>query len=275
MKVVTKELNISASEPVTLIPISDIHVGDIGFDKARLQSNIDWIKNNDAYTILLGDQIAAITGADKRFENDSIHPDFKNDLDNLPYAQTNAVAKMFEPIKDRVLAVMAGNHETKILKAYSFDSAAMLAEKLGVPRIMDPSVFRLKFRRTKTSIMTVDMFCTHGVGLGGGRQMGGTVNNMRSLATTFQADIYMAGHTHKLFVIEDNYMYANQNAKMVEKKRIFVNTGTYQGTYNLPEGVDTWGSRSTFSVPKLGSARLDFYLKTKGNKSYIDIHARV
>jgi predicted phosphodiesterase len=275
MQVITKEIKISMGEPVTLIPMSDIHAGDIGFDKEKLQQNIDWVRTHNAYVILLGDQIAAITGADKRFENTSIHPDYRDKLDNLPYEQTDAVRKMFEPIKDRVLAAMGGNHETKILKAYSFDSTDIFTKALDTPRMMDPSIFRLKFRRTKTSVFTVDLFCTHGVGLGGGRLMGGTVNNMRALANSFQADIYLAGHTHKLFVIEDNYLVPNQRGAMDERKRIFINTGTYQGTYNSPDDVDTWGSRSTFSPPKLGSARIDFYLKKKGGNHYIDTHARV
>ena len=274
MKVVTKELNISATEPVTLIPISDIHMGNVGCDVDKLKATVQWIKDNGAYTVLLGDQIDAIIGGDKRYENDSMHPDFLGSLDNLPYAQTAAVAKILKPIKDQILGVMGGNHEFTVKNHYSFDSTAVLADMLDAPKMTDPAFLRLRLRRTTTSVFTVDIFCTHGLALGGGRKIGGKLNNLRDLAAGFHGDIFLAGHTHQLFTVADRYIYPNQKGEVEYRTRTYVNTGSFQRTYNLDDDIDTWASRKAFMPEKTGVARIDMYLKTKADKTSIDVRSR-
>lgn len=274
MKVLTKEIKIGTDEPVTLIPISDIHLGNIGCDTKKLKGTVKWIKNNDAYVILLGDMIDAITQKDPRYENGSIHKDFADKLDNLPHEQTMAVADILFPIEDRIIATLAGNHEFAVKKHFSYDSALVLSQELGVPLLPDPSIVRLRLRRTKTSTFNYDIWCSHGVGLGGGKMVGSKVNNIMKVAAGFHADCYMAGHTHSLFTTSDMYMYANQRCKIESTKRTFINTGSFQKTYDLPGGVDTWASRSGFMPARTGTARLDLYLMPEKNTYRIDAHAR-
>lgn len=274
MKVLTEEIKISVDEPVTTIPISDIHMGNIGCDTKKLKGTVKWIRKNDTYAILLGDMIDAITQKDPRYENGSIHKDFADKLDNLPHEQTMAVADILEPIQDQIITTFAGNHEFAVKKHFSYDSALVLSQELNVPLLPDPSIVRLKLRRSLTSTFNYDIWCSHGVGLGGGKMMGGKINNIIKIAGGFHADCYMAGHTHNLFTMSDVYMFPNQRGKIDTRKRIYINTGSFQKTYDLPGGVDTWASRTAFMPARTGTARLDLYLKPENRSYRIDAHAR-
>jgi hypothetical protein len=246
MKVIQKELKISGKKPVTIVPLSDLHIGNIGCDVDKLKSTIKWIKDNDAYTILFGDLIDAITQKDPRHESDSIHPDFYDKLDNLPHEQTLVAEELLMPIKDRIIATMGGNHETAVKKHFSYDSPRVFARAIDAPLMPDPSVVRLRLRRSRTSTFSYDIWCSHGLALGNGRMVGSKVNNIMKIAGGFHADAYMAGHTHNLFTLTDKYMFVNRAGNMESRKRIYINTGSFQKTHDIPEDVDTWASRSGF-----------------------------
>jgi hypothetical protein len=274
VKAIQKEINITTDKHVSLIPLSDLHCGNIGCDVEKIKGTIQWIKDNGAYTILLGDMIDAITQKDPRHENDSIHPYFMDKLDNLAHEQTMYVVELLKPIKNQIIATMGGNHEGAVKKHFSYDSAKVLADTLGIPLITDPSIVRIRLRRSTTATMAYDIWCSHGVGLGGGKMIGGKANNLVKVAGGFHADCYMAGHTHSLLTFSDIYMFANSRGNVVARKRIYINTGSFQKTYDLPDGVDTWASRTGFMPARTGTARLDLYLKRDNNKYRIDAHAR-
>ena len=67
MNSVTIDIDISPDEPVILVPISDVHVGHVDFDKKLFADTVRWIKDNNAYTILLGDLIDGISQKDRRY----------------------------------------------------------------------------------------------------------------------------------------------------------------------------------------------------------------
>ena len=275
MNSIQHEIPIKATKPIVIVPISDIHMGHAGCDTALLKKTVAWIKKSGAYTILLGDLIDAISNNDRRFENDSIAPEFKSQLDNLHYAQTAAVIKALTPIKDRILGSLPGNHENSVKKMFSYDSNAIICEKLGVQQLTDPSYVQIRARRTKTSASTLNIFCTHGLLVGGGKQTGSKVNNLMNVAAGFDADIYLGGHSHKLFQISDNKIGISANGRVVERRLNFVNTGTFQKTYMINDDRDTWASRLGFKPSKIGVARIDVYTKRDENGDHLDVHVRV
>jgi len=274
MNIVTKEIPISAASPVVIVPLSDLHIGNAAHDRDLLRKTVAWIKKKGAYTVLLGDQIDAISQADRRFENDSIATEFKSELDNLHHAQTRAVIKAMKPIKGHILGVMAGNHEHTVKQRYSYDSAAIVADELTAPLLSDPSWVRLKLVRTERSMHHINMFCSHGLFVGGGRKFGSKVNNMRDLAAGFAADIYLGGHSHTLFHISDVGMSVSPNGKILEKRRHYINTGSFMRTY-IDNDKDSWASRKVFMPNRVGCARIDLRLKKHGQTYYPDIHVSI
>jgi predicted phosphodiesterase len=272
VKVTIHDVEIDGEHPFCLIPISDIHMGHVDYDKSFAQKTIAWIAKKGASTILLGDLIDGICPKDLRFENSSIADEFKIHLDNLHHKQTEAVLKLLDPIKENVIAVMGGNHEETVKKHYSYDATQVIAETLKRPILPDPSYVVLRFSHNGSKRL-VKIFCTHGQFLGG-RKRGGKVNRMEDLAAHFDADIYVSGHSHDLFVTRVDRVGLSRNGKYETHRRHFINTGSFMSTYAESEH-STWGSRKLFPPCKPGVARVDFYSKKKNGKRYIDVHTRL
>jgi len=274
MDIITKKIMVSAKKPFVLVPISDIHMGNAGCDEKLLKDTVAWIKKKGAYTVILGDHIDAISNHDKRFEMDSIAERFHKDFDNLHYAETVAVVKALKPIKDHIIAAMPGNHEHTVKKRYSFDSIKMLCDALGCPRISDPSFIRLQLARGAGNVRNVDVFCSHGLFVGGGRKIGSKANNLRDLAAGFDADIYLAGHSHQLFGISDESLRIGDANNLISRRRFFINTGSFLRTYQA-DGKDNWAARKVFMPARIGVMRIDIYPKRTANGGwYPDVHIR-
>lgn len=271
MNVVVKK--IKASEAI-LIPLSDLHVGHIDFDEKYLRDTIAWMVKRGAYTILLGDMIDGISKHDRRFENDSIAPYFRDHLDNLHHVQVEYCLDLLQPLKDAelILASLTGNHETAVKKMFSYDAATVIAESLGVPKLTDPGyvVFGLEYHGSRHY---AKIWCSHGCFLGG-RLTGACVNAMERLAQYFHGvDIYMAGHSHKKWVTEGHVGQLSKNFHIEDKRQYFANTGAFLRTYREKD-TDTWGGSSVFAPKVPGVVRFDFYIKKKNGLRYLDIHNR-
>ena len=273
MNSVVVDIDISASNPAILCPISDVHVGHASFDKKYFTNAIDWIKKSGAHVVMIGDLIDAISQQDRRFENPSIAKEFLPHLDNLHYAQTKEFISMVKPIKSQIIAVMAGNHEITVKKGFSYDSTAIISEELDVPVLTDPGYVIMKFRRSKTSVLQKNILCSHG-GFMGGRKRGSKVNSMEDLISSFEFDIAIAGHTHDVWSSRRNRISPNNKGVLAYDKKLLVNTGSFLNTYSLNDTSDGWASRKLFSPGVPSMVRIDFYLKENNKKNFIDIHVR-
>ena len=275
MNVITRDVDISCDKPVTFVPLSDVHIGHIDCDLVYFQNTIDWIKKKGALTVLVGDMIDAIGMTDRRFEVDSVDPFFLPHLDKLYQKQTEVLIDMLEPIKDQVMWVMWGNHETTIKKRSTFDAIEVISKALGLPILTDPGFFGIRFHDGQ-NVCNLKMWASHGCFMGG-RLRGGKVNKLEQISQYFPScDIYLAGHTHDKWITEVHKINLTRTLKIEERRCYFANTGAFLRTYQEKD-TDTWASRSVFSPQVPGCVRFDFYLKRrKDNKvRYIDVHGRV
>ena len=135
------KVSVSVDKPDDIIhlePLSDIHVGHVGFDAELYQKRIKAItREPNRYTMFLGDQIDAITVYDKRFNPDtSIEHDIDNQrkiwqklskplLDDhrnrFKYNEQDEVYNLIKGMNEKVWGLEHGNHEYKIreiTKAY-------------------------------------------------------------------------------------------------------------------------------------------------------------
>lgn len=273
MNSVIKNINIGVDNPVIFVPISDIHIGHVDHDKKLFADTVKWIKENNAYTVILGDSIDGISQKDRRYENDSIADEFKPYLDNLHYKQTESVVKGLMPIKDNVIAVMGGNHEQTVKKNFGFDATSVIAQQLEKPILTDPGYVILRFIDGKASKLYT-IFCSHGDWMGG-RKRGSKINNMEDKMGDFDFDAILAGHTHDLWSSTRKKISISSKGLIEERRITFINTGSFMRTYTNANH-DTWASRKVFSPQRSGVARMDFYLKRNSNDSrYIDCHVRL
>lgn len=207
------------AEVIEIHPMADLHIGDRMCDFKSIMERIEYIRTTpNAYCILDGDLMdTAITS--------SIGDTYGANLQ--PMEQLKQCAKIFEPIKDKILAVLPGNHENRAYKTDGIDMTEIMCSQLGIPEKYSPTTALLFIRfgksRSHNRPQLYTAYVTHGSG--GGRKEGGKINRLADLASIVDADIYIHAHTHLPVIFKESFFRvsgANSSVALVDK--LFVNT---------------------------------------------------
>ena len=147
--------------------------------------------------------------------------------------QLKQCVKLFEPIKDKILAVTPGNHELRIRRNDGIDTTDLMCVQLGIQRCFAPTSAFLFIRfgedqdhgyHHRPILYTI--YCVHGAG--GGRMEGGKVNRLTQLGSICDADIFLHSHTHLPAVVKTAYFRVNAATSSVQKvDKLFVNTSAF------------------------------------------------
>lgn len=219
MKVIRCDL--PYAEQIELYPLSDLHLGDANCDYKLILERIEHIKNTEnAYCILDGDLMDTAIAS-------SIGDTYGANIQ--PMEQLKHCVRLFEPIKDKILAVLPGNHEHRVYKSDGIDLTELMCNQLGLFGKYSPTTALLFVRFGKQSSkrhgrpQLYTIYVTHGSG--GGRKEGGKVNRLADLAAIVDADIYITGHTHLPLVFRESYFrVSGQNSSVSQVDKLFVNT---------------------------------------------------
>ena len=183
---------------VTIIPISDVHLG------AREHMEREWKSFCD--TVLMQPNVYVTLGGD--LINNATRSSVSNVFDDVlrPREQKKLMAEMLEPIRDRILCAVTGNHERRSGKDADDDPTYDIMCKLDLEHLYRENIAFLKIRlgdpdgdglKNPTYTLTV----THGAG--GGIFTGAAVNrNERFGYVIDNMDCLIVGHTHKPFVTQ-------------------------------------------------------------------------
>ena len=209
------------AEFIEIHPMADLHIGDPQSDFKSILERIEHIrKTSNAYCILDGDLMdTAITS--------SIGDTYGANLQ--PMEQLKQCVKIFEPIKDKILAVLPGNHENRTYKTDGVDLTEIMCSQLGIPERYSPTTALLfvRFGKSQKNMpnrrQLYTMYVTHGSG--GGRKEGGKVNRLADLASIVDADIYIHAHTHLPLVFKESFFRVSSgNSSVALVDKLFVNT---------------------------------------------------
>jgi predicted phosphodiesterase len=257
IKVIQVELP-SSLEEIELIPIGDVHVGEEMFDKKMLDNVIKYILDKpNRYVVLIGDLMDMALRM-------SVSDSYGATLS--PAKQVEHCAKMFSPIKDRILAMTTGNHEFRTYKHTGIDVSRYLALEMGVvDRYSDNSfVLFVKVgeshtsRPSKTKKQVYSIFVQHGSG--GGRKNGSKLNRLNDTdEIVADADLYISGHTHTpIGNIMSTFKTDTQNLTITRHNKHYLLSNSYLsfGGYGLTYGYSP-------SAKQIGRA----ILNTKGKKN--------
>jgi len=222
---------------IYLIPIGDFHTGDpsgLGgsteegrYATKKFRSMVQYIKNKPyAYTFLMGDLFDAVTKT-------SLGSVYEQEY-NLKTAKEFLTAEL-EPIKDKILGAIDGNHEERILKAVGDSPLNDLCYRLGIEYFPNwcaylyLSVGNYKDRKPdKYRPYVYTAFCHHLVG--GGATAGGKFNRVKKLKAMIYADIYFGAHVHMKGTFKEKYLLPDvRNKKLIGEQQTFVLTGSFMG----------------------------------------------
>ena len=183
----------SFDEPIVIFPISDVHFG------ALEHMHKEWIdfckmveQTPNAYIILGGDLI-----------NNNVRTcGFINPYDELirPREQKKMMVEFLEPIKDRILCAVGGNHEARSMKDDDVDITYDIMAKLDIEDRYRQNIAFMKVslgkRADDSPIASYTFAVTHGAG--GGIYTGATVNRNERFGNIIEGlDCLVVGHTHK------------------------------------------------------------------------------
>jgi len=179
---------------IDIYAIADVHFGAKECMEQEFMKFLDFIRDTpNSYLILAGDLL-----------NNATKSSVSNCFDERyrPAEQKKIMAKLLEPVRDKILCGVPGNHEDRSGKDVDDDPMYDIMTKLDIEdRYRRNRAFlKLRFgdqvnRNTKSNPVYI-FAVTHGTG--GGALTGSGVNRAERYAYTFEGvDVLITGHTHK------------------------------------------------------------------------------
>lgn len=247
-------------ECVYIIPLSDMQIGNPGFDEALFLGYRDWIMERpNAYTVLPGDIFEAPVVGNRA-------SDFF-EMALTPRGARKKAEKLLKPLADsgKILGAVAGNHDLRIYKSGGNEPIEMLLEKLGLKPsgkngIYDPMAIVIQL---DIGELHYKLYMAHG--WGGARKTGAHVNKTEELASVVtDADVYLLGHEHTLYASRwDSASIDNEE----QPRQLFVGCGTFCRYSRFQKSVQR-------RMPNLGSPRIRLE-GPNGSRGYKDIHVSI
>lgn len=222
MKVIHHTLSRDFKE-LQILPLADLHLGDIHSDGKKIREWIKYIKTTpNCYTILNGDLMDSAIKS-------SIGDIYGANLQ--PMMQLEQAVKIFGCISDKILAVTPGNHEARIYKSDGLDITQIMCSQLGIGERYSSASVLLIIRFGKAAShehgrpVCYTIFQVHGSG--GGRLEGGKINRLMQLASIVDADVYIHSHVHTPAIVKTAYFRPSlANNSVMKVDRLFINTSS-------------------------------------------------
>ena len=244
------------SERIEIHPLADLHIGDVHADFKMIMDKLEYIKKTDnAYCILNGDLMDTAIAT-------SVGDTYGASLQ--PMEQLKQCVKIFEPVKDKILAVLPGNHEHRVYKSDGIDITSLLCSQLGIHNKYSPTTALLFIRfgtsnaRSRHRPQLYTMYVTHGSG--GGRREGAKINKLADLASIVDADCYVHAHTHLPVIFKEAFFrVSSSNSSVAQVEKLFVNTAASlsYGGYGDAQGYKPSSKR--YPVIYLDGLKHDMY----------------
>ena len=207
-------------EDINIYPLSDLHIGAQEFAEGeweRFKKQILSAPNN--YVVIAGDLMNNAT-------RNSVTNVFEETM--RPRSQKKWLAEQLEPIKDRILCAVGGNHEARSGKDADDDPLFDVLCKLDIEDRyrQNAAIMVLRFgkRTSNHDNHTYTMLVTHGAG---GGMTGSGVNRNERFGYVFDGlDILVTGHTHKPVISAPSKIVIDLQNKKVSQKPFLCVTAT-------------------------------------------------
>lgn len=224
-------------DAITIFPISDVHFGALEHCSKEWLDFCKMIENTPNARLILGGDLI----------NNSVRTcSFVNPFDEIvrPREQKKRMVEFLEPIKDRILCAVSGNHEARSLKDDDIDITYDIMAKLDIEHLYRPNMCFMKVglghRKTEANkpVNSYTFAVTHGAG--GGIYTGATVNRNERFGNVIDGlDCLIVGHTHKGTI--------SKPSKIVIDAR---NEQVYMGHYTVVSMV-SWLNYGGYALRKM------------------------
>lgn len=214
-----------------LYPLGDIHGGIEHCRESQIKAKIKEIQEDPlALWIGMGDYAEFISPLDKRFDEKTL-PSWV-ERSNIAESQRKWVVKLFEPIRDKCVGLLMGNHEDAIQLHNNQDVYLDICRDLKVKRLGYSCFLRFMFNRGGNITSFTGHF-EHGSGCA--QTDGAKMMRLKKGLMYFQADIYAMGHLHDIKMDNMSVLYMDEGGHIKSKERVAAITGSWFAGYE--EGV--------------------------------------
>lgn len=213
---------------ITIIPVSDVHLGAAECMEKEFIEFVDRVRQTPNVYITLGGDLL----------NNATKSSVSNIYDEVyrPMHAKKMMAGILEPIKDRILCAVGGNHERRSSKDVDDDITYDIMAKLDIENLYRENVAFLKLQlglaknkygnRNKGSLRpTYCLAVTHGSG--GGVLTGAGVNRNERFGYALDGvDALIVGHTHKPYTTQPGKVVVDLKNNQVSVKPFKVVSST-------------------------------------------------
>ncbi len=242
--------------------LGDVHLGSALCDEEKLAATVEEIRSNPrALVFLMGDLAEYIPPQDVRWVEEERRGESIAewvDRTDVGRSQAERVVETLTPIRRKVLGALQGNHELAIRQAFSQNVHQMVCEHLGIRDLSYCALVRLTFvwrRRTHAGHHAVDVLLHHG--WGGGRTDSADVGRFNDLLRDYDADWYIAGHTHRYYAVKALRHYLHpQRAELRSKIMLYGRSGTFLKT--VAAGKAGYAERTALHPVHTGCLRVTY-----------------
>lgn len=187
------KIEIPERKDITVYPLGDVHLGSFCCQEEKFAKLVERIASEeDSYVVLIGDMLDNATKSAK------VGVPWDNRL--RPSEAKRLMANYLEPIKNKVLGCVSGNHEAGRNKDVDDDPMYDICAKLDIEDRYRSSVafIHLKFGAKSGANLrnpAYNICLTHGAG--SSIYVGGSAARGERFISATDADLLVSGHTHK------------------------------------------------------------------------------
>ena len=218
---------------ITIAPLADVHLGAEGAEVQAFYALVNQIaKEPNSYVTLQGDLIDNGT-------RNSVTDIFRATMP--PSQQKREMAKALEPIRDKILCLLPGNHERRSGKDADDDPMYDIAAKLDLEDRYraDMAFVRIALGKNRTHSgngkpYSYMLSCVHGAG--GGALPGSGINRAdRFMQAMDGVDVFIMGHTHKPFALRGSKLVIDAaNKRVTRRPTLTMCAGSWLGYVGYP-----------------------------------------
>lgn len=203
---------------IDIYPIADVHLGAVEHCETEWQSFLKRVEKENAYLILAGDLLNNSTRGTR----------FANPFDEVlrPREAKKRMVEYLEPLKERILCVVTGNHEMRTVRDSDQDMTYDICSKLDIEHLYRENIAFMNVtvgerKNEDRALASYNLVIQHGTG--GGIYTGASINRAERTGNVIEnVDCYISGHVHKGFVSKPAKIVMDARNKKVWMKQYLV-----------------------------------------------------
>jgi hypothetical protein len=196
----------------------------------------------------MGDYCDFITKNDKRYDTSGLASWVRKE--DIVESQREWIANILDPIKEKCLGLLEGNHEVSIRLSHQNDVYSHICDNLGVPHLGYSCFADLIFSRLNSEVTQFRGHLEHGSGWA--QTDGSKLNRLKRGMRGFEADFYAMGHLHDIKVdVSSPLLTVDKTGKIISKVRVAAMTGCWFKTYEQGQRA-SYGEQKGFDPTPIG-----------------------